>query len=72
MVVVRNNLIVPHRTHDVKPAAPEFSTVPPSRRTHRHSRYPPTGLCTMPTYSEPPAFAQPSRWGIEQANRCGM
>ena len=72
MVVVRNNLIVPHRMHDVKPAAPEFLTVPPSHRTHRHSRCSPTRLCTMPIYSEPPAFTQPSRWGIEQANRCGL
>jgi hypothetical protein len=58
--VVRNNLIVLHRTYDVKPAVHEFSTVPASHRTHQHRRYPPTGLCTMPIYSEPLAFAQPS------------
>jgi hypothetical protein len=29
-LVMRNNCIVPHHTHDVEPAAPEFSPVPPS------------------------------------------
>jgi hypothetical protein len=33
-VVMRNNCIVPHHTHDVEPAAPEFSTVPPSHCAH--------------------------------------
>lgn len=47
--MVRNNFIVPHHTHDIEPAAHEFSTVPPSHRAHQRGRYLPMGLHALPS-----------------------